>query len=158
MDRFETRLVPGGKRPYTTWTFLVVPPAVVTGWGGRGRFPVRGTLAGVPFRGTVARGEGVYRMPVPRPLREQAGVEVGDVVAVEIEIDPEPRPVEIPDELAEVLDGDAELSREFAALPPAHKRAWATHVGSAKRPETRRRRAARASEGILSRRFPGERG
>jgi hypothetical protein len=155
VHHFEATLVPGGKAPYTTWTFLVIPSEIAEAWG-PGRHAVRGTLAGIPFRGTVSRGEGVLRMPVPGQLRDQAGVSNGDQVAVSIERDPEPRPVEIPDELRAVLDTDPELAQLFDALPPAHRRAWAGHVGEAKRPETRVRRAARASAGIRARSFPGD--
>jgi uncharacterized protein YdeI (YjbR/CyaY-like superfamily) len=72
-----------------------------------------------------------------------------------MEVDAEPRPIEIPLELEKVLDGDADLARRFENLPPAHRRAWATHVADAKRAETRIRRAAKAADGIRNKRFPG---
>ncbi len=155
MHRFRTTLVPGSKAPYDSWTFVVLPSELVASWQGGGPFAVRGTLAGHQFRGTVSRGEGVYRMPVPRALRERAGVACRDVLDVAIEIDPEPRPIELPLELRAVLDGDAEVSRMFEGLPPAHRRAWAAYVGEAKRPETRLRRASKAPAGIRARAFPG---
>ena len=154
MSTFSTTLVHGTKRPYDTWTFVVVPEAVVEALGAK-RVAVRGTLHGVAFRGTMSKGEGVYRMPVPRDLQARAGVACGSVVRVVMDLDRMPRPVKIPPELQEVLAGDAALARHFDALPPAHRRAWASYVGDAKRPETRSRRAAQAPEGILRRSFPG---
>jgi hypothetical protein len=153
MTRFETTLARGGKPPYDTWTFAVVPPEVCEPWGA-GPTPVRGTIAGTPFRGTASRGEGVVRVPLSHAFRQEAGVAVGDRVVIELEPDPEPRPVEIPDELRAVLDADRDLAARFDALPPAHRRAWATHVAEAKRPETRARRAAKAPDGIRAREFP----
>lgn len=155
MKRFETELVPGRKVPYTTWTFVELPAGVAEAWGS-GPFEVRGTLAGVAFRGRVSRGEGVYRMPVPGPLRKQAGVRCGDKVQVAIELDPEPRPVEVPAELRKVLAEEPEVAALFERLPPSHRRAWTQHVGEAKRPETRERRARKAPAGIRAKRFPGE--
>jgi hypothetical protein len=155
MQRFETELVAGGKAPYTRWTFIVIPDAVRAAWK-RARAEVRGTIGGAPFRGTVAKGEGVYRMPVKRELLGRIGAARGDVVAVAIELDPEPRPVVVPDELAAVLKGDRELARLFDALPPSHRRAWAQHVGEAKQAATRERRAGKARHGIRSRSFPGQ--
>ena len=114
-----------------------------------------GTIKGVSFTGTVSKGEGVYRMPVPRDLQTKAKIACGDKVRVFMEVDPEPRPVDIPQELQEVLAADPDLSRRFDGLPPAHRRAWAAYVADAKRAETRIRRAAKAPDGIRSKSFPG---
>ena len=153
MPTFTSTLEPGGKAPYDTWCFVVIPPALAAEWG-TGPKAVRGTIAGVAFRGTASRGEGVLRMSVPRALRDRAGVDNGDTVEVTIALDRDPRPVEVPGELQEVLDRDAGLARLFDALPPAHRREWAAHIGDAKRPETRLRRAAKAADGIRARAFP----
>jgi hypothetical protein len=154
MPSFSTQLVSGTKRPYDSWLFVVVPDPVVAALGSK-RARVRGSIRGVSFHGTVSKGEGVYRMPVPRDLQAAAGITRGDEVEVVMELDPEPRAVEIPRGLQEVLDADADLASAFDGLPPAHRRAWAAFVGDAKREETRLRRAALAPEGIRQKRFPG---
>jgi uncharacterized protein YdeI (YjbR/CyaY-like superfamily) len=97
----------------------------------------------------------VLRIPVPREVREAAGVKRGDRVTVELQLDAEPRPVVIPDELAAVFRSHSDVATLFDTLPPAHRRAWASHVAGAKRAETRLRRAKRAVEGIRARAFPG---
>jgi len=153
MKSFRTQLVAGSKPPYATWTFLIVPEALAAEWG-TGQIAVRGTISGIAFRGTASRGEGALRVSVPRELRERAKVATGDLVDVELERDPEPRPLEIPDELREVLDEDGEAAELFERLPPSHRRAWAGFVAEAKRPETRWRRARKAPDGIRSREFP----
>lgn len=154
MSRFKAKLVSGTKAPYKTWTFVVIPGDLAKELGPKGSVPVRGTVAGIDFRATVTTGEGVRRFPVPRTLLEQASVQRGDVVAVALEPDPEPRSVEVPEELSEVLAADTELGRLFEALPPAHRRAWASYVAGAKRPETRLRRAQKAPAGIRAKAFP----
>lgn len=154
MPSFSTVLVSGAKRPYDSWTFLVVPDHVVATLGSK-RAQVKGTIRGVGFTGTVSRGEGVYRMPVPRDLRMKASIACGDRVRVSMQIDSIPRPVNIPPELQEVLAADPELAKRFDDLPPAHRRAWAAHVADAKRVETRIRRAAKAAGGIRNKTFPG---
>ena len=153
MHRSEAGLAPGRERPYDTWTFLVIPSGLATDWG-PGQIAVRGTIAGTPFRATATRGDGVLRVPVPRALREEAGVRCGDTVHVAIEPDPDPRPVELPEELQAVLDADPEVAALYEKLPPSHRRAWATYVAEAKRPETRLRRARKAPAGIRARAFP----
>ena len=153
MHRFQATLAPGTKRPYDAWTFLIIPPELAAQWG-RGQKAVRGTLAGTSFRGTASTGEGLLRMPVPRELRDEAGVGCSDTVDVEIELDPEPRPLELPDELRALLDASPEIAALFEQLPPAHRRAWAAYVDEARQPETRMRRAQKAPDGIRRRAFP----
>ena len=153
MPTFRARLIPGLRAPYTTWTFLPLPPELDAAWRG-GPHPVRGRLGETPFRGTASRGEGMLRVPLPRELLDAAGLKRGDEVEVEVEPDPEPRPVEVPAELGQALAADPAATAACEALPPAHRRAWAQWVGEAKREETRLRRAAQAGPGILARRFP----
>jgi hypothetical protein len=154
MPSFSTKLVPGGKPPYDTWTFVVVPGQIAETFGSK-RTPVRGEINGVSFRGTLVRSRDVYRMPVPREFQKKAGIASGDRVEVYMEVDKAPRSIEIPLELAHVLDADPDLARSFDNLPPAHRRAWATHVADAKRTETRIRRAGKAVDGIRNKKFPG---
>lgn len=147
-------LAAGTRRPYDRWLFVIVPDEVVEAFGSK-RPRVRCRIRGVAFAGSVSRGEGVYRLPVPRMVRESARLAAGDRVRVALELDPEPEAVAIPAELRAILKADSALARAFAGLPPSHRRAWAAHVGEAKRPETRLRRAAKARDGIRGRKFPG---
>lgn len=153
MHRFQTILAAGRKSPYSSWTFLIIPPDVAAEWG-PGRKMVRGTIAGHTFRGTASRGEGSLRVPLSRDLREKAGLCCGDNVEVVLDLDTEPETVVIPEELREVFEDDPELAELYEMLPPAQRRAWASYVAEAKRPETRKRRAGKAPDGIRAREFP----
>jgi len=149
MPRFSAVLVPGTKPPYHTWTFLVVPAHITLRPG-----PVRGTLNGSPFRGSLARADGTLRIAVTRALQAEAGVSRGARVTVTMEPDVEPRRVNVPVELQALFDDDPDLARDFEAMAPSHRRAWAAYVGGAVRPETRRNRASKAIDGIRARAFP----
>ncbi|MDE3156559.1 MAG: DUF1905 domain-containing protein [Acidobacteriota bacterium] len=153
MHRFRTTLVAGRKRPYTSWTFLVVPSALALEWS-PGPKAVRGTISGCGFRGTAARGEGVLRVPIARELRERAKLTRGAVVDVSLELDTDPREIPVPDELRAVFEDDPEVGALYRTLPPSCRRAWATYVARARQPDTRRRRAAKAPKGIRAREFP----
>ena len=153
MKGFKTTLVSGGKPPYTSWTFLIIPAELAAEWGA-GPIAVRGTISRTTFRGTASRGEGQLRIPIPRELRERAGVAIGDTVDVAIELDPNPRPVTVPEELRAVFRKHPDVAQRFDQLPPSLRRAWAAYVEEAKRPETRNRRAQKAPHGIRAREFP----
>ena len=155
MQRFEAELVPGAKAPYDTWTFVHVPADVFETFG-QARPPVRGTIGGAEFRGTIQRSGGVPRLLVRRELLERIQAQRGDVVEVRLETDPEPRTFEVPAELAAILEQDAELAELYAQRAPSLRRAWATHVGEAKRSETRQRRAEKAPRGIREGLYPNQ--
>ena len=113
---------------------------------GRARAPVRVTIGGFTFRTTVAVYGGRALIGVNRANREAAGVEAGDRVAVEVELDTEPREVDVPAELAEALKPDTALQAFFDGLSYTHRCEYAAWVAEATREETRRRRAATAVE------------
>jgi hypothetical protein len=113
---------------------------------GRARAPVRVTIGGFTFRTTVAVYGGRALIGVNRANREAAGVEAGDRVTVELELDTEAREVEVPPELAAALAAEAEPRAFFDGLSFTHRREYAEWVGEAKREETRLRRAAKALE------------
>jgi hypothetical protein len=113
---------------------------------GRARAPVRGTVNGADYRTTVAIYGGVQLIGFRRELRERAGIEIGDEVEVTIELDDEPRTVELPPALAKALAADDSARATFDALSYSHRREYAEWVAEAKREETRERRAAQTLE------------
>lgn len=115
---------------------------------GSARAPVRGTVNETPFRARLAVDDGGTYLGLRREIRAAAGVDVGDVVHVVLELDDEPRDVELPAELDAALAGEARAA--FDALAPAHRREYAEWVGEAKQAETRARRAGRAVEMLLA--------
>ena len=116
---------------------------------GAARVPVRARINGVEYRTTVVRMGGEWVIPVRREIRERAGVEIGDSVTVELERDDAPREVEVPPELAELLDDD--LREFFDGLSYTHQREYVEWITSAKREDTRQRRLAKAVEMLRDR-------
>lgn len=60
------------------------------------------------------------------------------------------RELALPEELARALEKDRRLAKAFAALTPGRRRAYALHVGGAKRSETRVARIATCAPRILA--------
>lgn len=60
----------------------------------------------------------------------------------------------VPEELAEAVRVEPEAAQRLAAMPHSHRKEYADWVGSAKKPETRRRRAQKAVTMILAGRSP----
>ena len=112
---------------------------------GSARAPVRGTVNGTPLRTRLMVYGGVTYLGLTREIRDAAGLELGDAVDVELELDDAPREVSVPPELAAVLDSER-LRDAYDGLSFTHRREYAEWVGSAKQAETRERRAAKAAE------------
>jgi Bacteriocin-protection, YdeI or OmpD-Associated/Domain of unknown function (DUF1905) len=109
-------------------------------FGKRGRVPVRGTLNGAPFRGSLFPMGGCHFMVVNRHLRAAAGVRGGETVPVSMERDDEPRTISPPADFARALKGDDEARATWDKLSYTHRREHVEHIEEAKRPETRQRR------------------
>jgi hypothetical protein len=121
--------------------WVVVPPEAAAAFD-RKRPPVRGTVNGTEFRSRLAVYKGVTYLGLRREIREAAGIDVGDDVAVVLEPDDAPREVEVPPALAQALSADADARAAFDALSFTHRREYAEWVAEAKREETRARRVA----------------
>jgi Bacteriocin-protection, YdeI or OmpD-Associated/Domain of unknown function (DUF1905) len=139
MDSF-TAILGGeeGERP------TVVLPFDPTERYGKARAPVRGRVNGTEFRTTVAVYSGVPLIGFNAQLRGRAGVAIGDQVTVELELDDEPRTVDVPPALRTALEEHADAQAAFDRLSYTHRREYAEWIAEAKRDETRRRRVSKA--------------
>jgi Bacteriocin-protection, YdeI or OmpD-Associated/Domain of unknown function (DUF1905) len=113
---------------------------------GAKRFPIVATVNGYSWRTTVARMRGEFLVGLSRAVRQGAGVEAGDTVEVELELDTAQRDIELPQALADALARDSAARAEFDRLAYTHRKEYARWISEAKRDETRERRIARALE------------
>jgi hypothetical protein len=140
--RFRATIEAHGKSA----TGIEVPEAVVEGLGAGRRPPVVLTIGAYAYRTTVASRGGRFLVPLSAEHRAGAGVAAGDEVDVDVELDTEPREVEVPPDLAAALDAEPTVRSAFDALPLSHRRQHVRAVEEARAPETRRRRIAKAVE------------
>lgn len=113
---------------------------------GAKRFPVLATVNGYTWRTSVARMGGEFLVGLNQEVRKGAGAEAGDTVEVTVELDREPREVEVPAALATAFDRDPAAKSAFDGLAYSHRKEYARWVAEAKREETRERRVAKALE------------
>lgn len=147
---FRTVIVLGGK----TATGFEVPPDVVAGLGSGKRPAVRVTIGPHTYRSTVAVMGGMFMLPLSAENRTVAGVAAGDEVDVHLELDTEPRQVEVPADLAGALDADAGARAFFDSLSYSKRRGLVLAVEDAKTPATRERRIAKTVAMMQERRAP----
>ena len=131
-----------------TATGVRVPNEVVAALGSSKRPAVYVTIAGYTYRSSVASMHGVFMLPVSADVRENAGVAAGDELDITLELDTEPRVVNVPADFAEALDRDAQARRFFDGLSYGNRLRYVLAIEGAKSDETRQRRIARSVEAL----------
>ena len=138
--RFRSVIQLNGK----TATGIQVPSEVVASLGSSKKPAVRVTINSYMYRTTVATMSGVFMIPVSSEVRKSAGVNAGDEVDIDIELDTQPREVTVPADFAEALDREAAARRFFDGLSYSNKLRFVSSIEDAKTAETRQRRIVKA--------------
>ncbi|WP_335979371.1 MULTISPECIES: YdeI/OmpD-associated family protein [Streptomycetaceae] len=123
---------------------LEVPPEIVEELGGGARPPVTITVNGHTWRSRLAIMRGRHLIGFSKANRAAAGVDTGEEVEVELALDTAPRTVTEPEDFAAALKADPVAATAYNSLTPSRKREHIRAVESAKKPETRARRIAKA--------------
>jgi hypothetical protein len=142
--RFETTMFLSGNN-----TGIEVPPEVIDALGAGRKPPVVVTVNGYEYRSTVAVMGGKYLVPFSSDKRAATGIQGGDPIVVDIEVDTAPRTVDVPADLAAAIDAAPGAREAWERLAPSHKKAHVDAVESAKAAETRQRRIAKAIEALI---------
>ncbi|MFO7321454.1 MAG: YdeI/OmpD-associated family protein [Chloroflexota bacterium] len=129
-------------------TGIPVPAEAVAALGKGKRPPVKVTVNGYTYRSTVAPYGGVFMLPLAKEHRHAAGVRAGDEVEVTLELDEEPRTVDVPADLAAALAEKPGARGAFDKLSYTMRKEHVRQVETAKAAETRQRRIARIVAGL----------
>ncbi len=139
--RFHTTILKTG----TNTAGIPVPEEVIEKLGAGKRPLVRVTLKQYSYRSAVAVMDGKYMISLSAAHRQAAGVEGGEAVDVTLELDVEPRTVEIPQDLKAALVKAGALAA-FEKSAPSQQKEYVRQVEEAKAQETRERRIAKIVE------------
>lgn len=142
--RFRATLETEGK----TATGINVPAEVVDALGGGKRPRVTVTINGHTYRSSVAVLGGRYMLGVSAENRAAAGVEGGQDVDVQLELDTAPREVTVPADFAAALTAEPAAQITFDGLSYSNKSWHVLQIDGAKTDETRQRRIAKSVEAL----------
>ena len=132
-------------------TGIPVLAEVIAALGAGKRPPVVVHIGGHSYRSTVAAYGDVYMLPLSQAHRTAAGVEAGQSVEITLELDTQPRTVDVPDDLAAALAEPPGLREAFDALSYSARKEHVREVTTAKAAETRQRRIAKIVAGLAGR-------
>src|SRR3954454_10983684 len=123
-----------------TATGIEIPTEIIAALNAGRKPPVRMTVNGYEYRSTVATVDGRSMVGFSAAHRAASGIAGGDDIEVDIEVDAEPRVVEVPDDFAAALDAEPRARDTFERLSNSLKGYHVTQVTDAKTDETRQRR------------------
>lgn len=122
---------------------VTVPREVAAKLGLKGMPKIAAVIAGHPYRGSLMpMGDGTYCLGVLKSIQEAVGVEFGDFITVDLELDTTPRVMEPPPDLAKAIAGNRAMAANWEKLSFTNKKEMAFSLTEAKKPETRERRLA----------------
>lgn len=126
-----------------------VPQWVSDTLGVRGVVRVEGTMNGVTIdRGLLPDGDGGHYIVLSGDLRKAARLKLGYEAQFELHLHHYPDDVAVPEELLQVFEQDPASAAAFERFTPGFRRSILSWITSAKRDETRIKRAV-----ILGQRF-----
>jgi hypothetical protein len=134
--KFHTTL----KQSDGTATGIVIPDEVIEALGAGKKPPVNVTVNGYTYRSTVATIDGKFMVGFSADHRAASGIKGGDEIDVDIELDTQPRIVEVPADLQAALDAEPAAKASFEKLSNSLKGYHVSQVIGAKTDETRQRR------------------
>lgn len=140
--KYHGTLHPTGK----TTTGFIIPDEMVERLGGGKRPPVKVTIGSHTWHNTIASMDGQFWLGVSAENRAAANVAAGDEVDVEIELDTEPRELEVPTDFAAALDAVPEARTFFDGISNSNRRWHVMNIDGAKTDETRQKRIAKSVE------------
>ena len=133
------------------WTVVRLPFDPHAVWQTMVRLRVRGEVNGVPFRTSLfpVTGGGEMVLMLNKKVLREARVALGGVAEIVVEPDLEPRPAELPDELAALLEEEDGLRAFYDSFSEAMRREIGKWIGGVKSEEARLKRCEQMAERLL---------
>jgi hypothetical protein len=115
-------------------------------FGTKGKVPVKATLQGVPYTGSLIKyGHPQHMLGVLKAIREQIGKGPGDTIDVAVWKDDAARTVEVPAAFTKLMKKEGLLAF-FDKLSYTHRKEYCRWITEAKKEETQLARLGKAIE------------
>jgi hypothetical protein len=121
------------------WPVIYIPASFAEEARTKSRINVIAEVEGLRTRCTLLPSKNGHYLVYTKEMREHCSKEIGQVVRVKLEIDDQPRELEIPQDVEEALTNNG-VKDEFEKKPYYIRRDEIGKINSAKAQETRERR------------------
>jgi hypothetical protein len=156
MKSFSAKIQIIGINPYVLLPSPVLDHLFEAAGKNKGPIPVRGTLNGKKFTQTLVKFSGKWRLYLNTPMREAAGIDVGDTANVKVEYDPAPRTLTMHAKLKKALKENKNAKAAFDKLAPYRQKEIIRYIGNLKSEESVDRNVEKAIKHLAGKeRFAG---
>jgi Bacteriocin-protection, YdeI or OmpD-Associated/Domain of unknown function (DUF1905) len=144
MKKFSAHIEIIGANPFVFLPERVLSAVLKEAGKDKGPIRVRGTINGDPYRQTLLRYKGAWRLYVNGIMLKNSPKRIGEKIVVEIEFDPEDKKVEPHPKLAQALQKNKKAAAAWVRLTPSRRWEIVRYIGSLKTAERIDRNIARA--------------
>jgi hypothetical protein len=155
MESFTAKIQIIGINPYVSLPEDVLNAVFEQPGKSKGPIPVRGTLNGKKFKQTLVKYQGAWRSYLNTPMRQDAGMDVGDHANVELEFDPEPRTVPMHPKFARALSKNKDAKAAFEKFTPSRQKEIFRYLNSMKTDESLVRNVEKVMQYLLGKKPKG---
>ena len=136
MTTFSAMLEIIGINPYVPLPETVLEEIFAQAGKRKGHVPVRGTVNGEPFRQTLVRYAGAWRLYINMTMLANSPRRIGEVIEVGIEYDPEERTEPIPPIFIQALMANTPAKQNFEKLTPSRQKEIVRYLANLKTAES----------------------
>jgi len=128
--------------------YVLFPFDVETEFGVKGRVPIRASINGIPYAGSLSkRGGRRHVLGILKSIRDQIGANIGGEIEIELWKDDSTRSIDVPAEFFQALRANGALG-QFENLSYTHRKEYCRWINEAKTEQTRTRRVQNAVEQV----------
>ena len=139
MPRFSATIYKLGINPVVDPPERVLAAIFKDAGRSKGPIPVRGRVNAAVFQQTLVKYSGAWRLHINGVMLKASGAKVGETVKIDVEFDPSPREVRMPEALAQAFSKDRAARSAFDKLAPSRQKEILRYIGSLKTEESIRK-------------------
>lgn len=115
----------------------------------KGHIPVAGTVNDLPYKQTLLRYSGLWRLYINTLMLKDSPRRIGETIRVSIEFDPADRTIKPHPDFTGALENNPEAKAEFESLSPSKQKEMVRYISSLKTGASRTRVIERAINSLL---------
>ncbi|MCC6724489.1 MAG: YdeI/OmpD-associated family protein [Saprospiraceae bacterium] len=156
MKYFKANLDIIGINPFVFLPEEVLAALLAQAGQHKGKVPIKGTINGKPYRQTLVKYAGAWRLYINMAMLKDSPKRVGKEIAVGIEYDPEDRSIAMHPRLAAALAETPAAKAVFEQLSPSRQHEIVRYIAHLKSEESVEKNVAKAIAFLLGQgRFAG---
>ena len=149
MPEFAAELDIIGVNPFVFVPEDVLETLFVQAGKTKGPIPIRGNLNDQPYRQTLVRFQGAWRLYVNTAMLKNSPGRIGEIITVSVQYDPEDRRLSPHPRLAQALNENEAAQAVFDRLTPSLQQEIIRYIGNLKSEQSVARNVQRAIRFLL---------